>query len=769
MITLHNRLVLNSDVVFRSGGLGQKTGNEDAAGDVAVTRTASRFPSLAVSRETAEFLLAFSAPCTLSVAVQIIAKRAGASADDVLTEIYPALRTFLDRGILVRTGRTRRSPDARRIGAWNIERPVHDFDDSSVFLVKNDAGQFGALKLMRGPAAARILERERGVLETAGSDLAPALLDCCLSSPEPYLVTEWKPGLVAAEAFRERRGGSRTELLSMAVRLVEAFERLQERGILHGDIQPKNALFDLQDRVWILDFSHSSAPGLSIPTWRGGVPFFYEPEYAKALLNDPPQSVALNLRGENYSIAALIFYLLSGIHTIEFSVERESMLRQIAETEVRPLVDARGTAWSAADGALRAYFSKDPEHRPSSLMPMRDALLAATEEDGVPDFQQPASGSASGGPRFRIKRGIAPEGLMKERFGLGSARLREFDVVAPMCSLSFGASGISYALLRAAELSGDPELLWAADAWIEQAEQHARHPEAFTSARIELTRRRIGYASLSGAEPGLFFVKSLIRAAIGDASGTRAAVDRFLAAATYRNSRAADVNLGGAGLALGADRLMSLPIAAEQRRKLRELRDRLIAGAWLAAAPSFSKRSRLGFAHGVSGMVFVSLTAGNSPEANEAAAGLRRLPVMIRRGIRWPVRAGSDYFMHGWCNGIAGHLLMWTRMWQCSGSPEDREMMERSAWGVWESRMTLGNVCCGAAGQAAALAAFACAAGEPLWRKRAGEFLERLQPKWSKDDHPQSLFRGELGLLLMRLECESGAPVRFPVWGASLG
>jgi serine/threonine protein kinase len=769
VIGLHHRLVLNSDVVFRADAAPPKAGQE-AVADVIVTRTASRSPSLAVSPETAEFLLSFTVPCPLSVAVQLIAKRADTPADEVLTELYPNLRIFLDRGILVRTGRTRRGTEARRIGAWVLQKPINDFDDSSVFLVKNEAGQFGALKLVRNRLAPGIIHRECRVLELAGTDLVPALLDHGSSPLGPYMVAEWKSGVVAAEAFRELRAArdSRPALLRMAITLVEAFERLHERGIIHGDIQPKNAVFDLQGRVWVIDFSHSIVPGLAVPSWRVGVPFFYEPEYAKALLNDPRQSVTLNLRGENYAIAALVFYLLSGVHTLEFSVERETMLRQITELDARPLVDSRGATWPSADRALRPYLAKDPEQRPSTLAPMRDSLAAAIEQEAGPEAPHFGNGSVAA-PLFGINLHTAPEGIIKQRFGLGSARLRDFDLATPRCSLTFGAAGISYALLRAAELCDDPELLWAADAWIEQAEQHAGEPEAFTSTRIGLTRRKVGYVSLSCSEPGMFFVKSLVRAATGDATGTRAAVGQFLAAATYRKSHPADVNLGGAGLALAADRLSHLPLPAEHRRKLCALRDRLVDSAWEASAPSFRSRSRLGFAHGVSGVVFGALTTGRSPEADEASAGLRRLPVMMRRGVHWPVRGGSDYFMHGWCNGVAGHLLMWTRLWQCSGLPEDRDMMERAAWGVWESRIPMGNLCCGAAGQAAALAAFACAAAEPRWRKRAVELLQNLKPRWPKDDHPQSLFRGELGLLLVRLECESGASARFPVWGASLG
>ena len=134
------------------------------------------------------------------------------------------------------------------------------------------------------------------------------------------------------------------------------------------------------------------------------------------------------------------------------------------------------------------------------------------------------------------------------------------------------------------------EFLWASDAWIEQAEQHSGDPDAFTSPGVRLDRRKIGYASLACSEPGLFFVKSLVRAAMNDLPGVQLSVDQFYAAATYRPSRHADVNLGGVGLALAADRVIALPLAASQRRRISALRDQLMARAWRTTRPDFGGR-----------------------------------------------------------------------------------------------------------------------------------------------------------------------------------
>lgn len=768
MINLRHRLVLNSDIVIRRFepvvAVSVQIQDEN---DFAVTRTASRSPSILVSRETADFLLSFSRPCALLTAVRLSAKRTAMAPEAVLEEMYPHLQTFLERAILVRLGGVRRHPKRRRIGRWSLERKINDFDDSSVYLAKDETGQFGALKLFQKETTDGGSARERRVLELVGNDLAPALLEMGSSPRGPYHVSAWKYGLVAAEAFAELPASTSSwpALLRLAADLVQTYERLHERSILHGDVQPKNVVFDLHDRPWLIDFSNSLVPGLSPPSKRMGVPFFFEPEYARVLLAGggfEPEWQVPTLRGENYAVAAMLYYLLSGIHSMELSAERETLFRQIAECEPAALTDRLGAEWKQVDRLLRPFLAKDPAQRPSSLVSLRDGLEALL----VPGTAAPALNRAvptSAALRLRTE----PLQRLKAEFGLGSPRLRSFDVVPPRCSVTYGAAGIAYALLRAAELSGDAELLWAADAWIEHAEQHADAPVAFTSAGIDLTRKRIGFSALSAAEPGLFFVKGLVRAAMGDFYGTGRAIHQFLAATTHRPSHHTDVNLGGPGLAIAADRLATLNIPLSTREHLLTVRDRLIANAWLRTRPAFNRRTRLGFAHGVAGMLFASLTAGLSREVSEASGRLQELPVMIRKGIHWPVFVTGSSFMPGWCNGVAGHMLLWTRLWQFSASSDHREMMERTAWGLWESRTAIGNVCCGAAGQAISLAVFGSTVGDPAWQSRARALLDSLQPRWPGDDHPQSLFRGELGLLLAQLECDSRDP-KFPVWGASL-
>jgi|HubBroStandDraft_6_1064221.scaffolds.fasta_scaffold03856_4 lantibiotic modifying enzyme len=357
---------------------------------------------------------------------------------------------------------------------------------------------------------------------------------------------------------------------------------------------------------------------------------------------------------------------------------------------------------------------------------------------------------------------------MKRLYGLGSPALRKFSAGGQQCSLSLGASGIAYALARVAEIMDDPDSLAAAAAWIALAERRSSHPKAFTSLALRVTPPKTGFASLAFAEPGLFYVKGIVRSAEGDSAAADISIRKFLSIARRRLSRFADVYSGGLGLALAAKRLMGCTSSAALRTQLARFSRHVVARAWATPrANIIGSRRFLGFAHGVAGLVFTTYACGNPGKASPALENFRRTANRMKRGVRWPVYgdAGPNLFADGWCNGVAGHLLMWTKVWQISQSAKDLEMLHRIAWGVWESGIGAPNLCCGAVGQAIILASFSSAVGDRRWRVRAVDFLESVPSRWGKYNPPQSLFRGKLGLLLARVECEWATRPLFPAYG----
>jgi eukaryotic-like serine/threonine-protein kinase len=362
-----------------------------------------------------------------------------------------------------------------------------------------------------------------------------------------------------------------------------------------------------------------------------------------------------------------------------------------------------------------------------------------------------------------IGRASDPVREIRAVYGLDSLLLRDFSLVAPQCSLSFGAAGIAYSLSRAADLLHDPQLLLAADAWIAAAEHHASGKHAFFPAAPRVRRRATG-ASIVFAEPGLIYAKTIVRWQKRDSAGADAAGRQFLEIARRRLSRVADLHVGGLGLAVAAKQLTSCVSSVGLRGELSNFSRRVVRRAWAKTGTEIRRNRMLGFAHGVAGQVFATYMCASAKSALPVVQRLREVAIPEGKALTWPVRAGSGNCWAGWCNGLAGHLLMWTKVWQHSQDPGDREILDRLALGVWKYRMPLGGLCCGAAGQAVILASLSSAVADDHWRKKTLAWLGSFRPRWSRNCYPQSLFQGKLGLLLARLECEYAAQPQFPVY-----
>jgi len=95
----------------------------------------------------------------------------------------------------------------------------------------------------------------------------------------------------------------------LAYGILEAYAHLHEQGVTHSDIHPRNILIDRHEAVKIIDLGLAYWAGESEQgdtVHRGGVSFFFEPEFARAALEGawpPPSSFA----GEQYGLAALLY------------------------------------------------------------------------------------------------------------------------------------------------------------------------------------------------------------------------------------------------------------------------------------------------------------------------------------------------------------------------------------------------------------------------------------------------------------------------------
>ena len=205
---------------------------------------------------------------------------------------------------------------------------------------------------------------------------------------------------------------------------------------MHGAVHPRNVIAAEDGAVSILDFGRAALDGTVPP--RAGVAAFYEPEMARALLSGalPPPPTPL---GEQYSVAALLYLVLTGGQYADLSVEQEVLLAQVAELRPLPFTARGAEPWPTVEAVLAVALAKDPADRFPDLAAFRDAFAAA----------------AHGGAPSRAATARRPAGADAAR------RLVAAWVERAMAGED--SRDLAWFALRASIARDDPELLAAAD------------------------------------------------------------------------------------------------------------------------------------------------------------------------------------------------------------------------------------------------------------------------------------------------------------------
>jgi len=386
-------------------------------GDVAITRPRLRTPSRLVDAGAAELLRQFASPSTVVEAVIRHSRARGADPEATLEGAYPLLARMVREGFLVSAsdagaGLIEASwAEGERIAGCTLLCCVQVLEDSEVYQVRAGAAraeaalkierQAGGLDGDRRPVArhgiAARLEREAAILAHLGrcrrqddpfaspaslAPVAPQLLGAGVWGERRFLLLEWFAGVDALAAAGEARecGGEegRAEILALCRALAEVYARLHRQDVLHCDVHPRNVLISAGGCLRLIDFGLAcwrGGPAGLAPPGRGGVAFYFEPEYAAAVLagRTPPD---VSAAGEQYAVAVLLYLLAAGTHYLDFSLERETMLRQIAELSPRTFAERGAGAWPELEAVLGRALAKAPADRFPSLDALANALQA---------------------------------------------------------------------------------------------------------------------------------------------------------------------------------------------------------------------------------------------------------------------------------------------------------------------------------------------------------------------------------------------------------
>ena len=774
--------------------LRRSSGADD--GDFALSRRNSRSHSKIVDAETARLLRHFEKPTTIARAVARFSRSqsdsaGAASADRLLEEALPLLRSLVEDGLLVEAESAEALPSKEsltagdRVEQWSVGRCIQSLEDTELYLVSEADGRWGALKIGRpGQRGAQFaLEREAEVLKGSVSRILPRLLGSGTWRERPYLVTEWIFGVDAESAAAGiRRLGDprcRREMLKLGAAILDAYTALHELGLLHGDIHPRNLMVDRQGQVHVLDFGLTARLTDPSEAGRGGISFFFEPEFARAALSrlpPPPPSLA----GEQYALGCLLYLVQTGAYTQDFNLERSAMLTQIASGAMKSFEKRGLRPWPDVEQVLAKALSIDAADRYPSTRTFAEAWRA------IEDMPEPAGdGGAPNAGLGEIRREV------QRHSAIGGSWMRHGFDSAPTAPLNSGSAGLAYALYRIACASDDGELLALADAWSTHAWGSIGSAKAFDNDGLDHSVSKAGLASLQYQPPGVYAAHALIASGRGDLATQSRAAGEFIAwgrrALTEPEARL-DLTLGFAGSLLGAALLLDscagagVALAAGGiRLELLAFGRELCTHLWWALDnyPALGEPFGLadtGVAHGWAGILYATLcwcaAAGEAPPTSlpKRLDDLARRAEPLGRGLHWPWRA--RFIIPGWCNGSAGQVFLWTQAHRALGNSEYLALAEGAAWSTWENPGRIPSLCCGLAGQAYALLNIHRYTGETAWLRRAEAMAAWAAEIAARDSQrtgdsqlegrPGSLYNGLAGLAVLDADLERPLEARMP-------
>jgi serine/threonine-protein kinase len=728
--------------------------------DFAVTRRGFRGPSVIVDEGTASLLELFRTPSVLISNVIKFSASRDLNPACTLDEAYPSLVRLAAAKFLVPAGTSDAEAVTSKVLAgteffgFRVVRPWQTLDDSEVVLARSQSGLFAAVKVVTDDARVRALKHEADLMQLAAGR-APVLYGFQQSQSGAVLVSEWINGRdVFLEASQRRREhASNSSLLKLCLETVRAFADLHAAGLLHGDVHPANVIVEPEGKIRLIDYGLAcTQQSDSVRPPRGGIAFYLEPELAAAqLLNE---SVPLTTLGEQYSVGALLYQMWTGCHYVDWRLERQEMLTQVRESAPEPFAKRGAQEWPKLEQILARAMSKNPSHRFSNM-----SALASALEDLLVEAQRRDQGCCPPCRNAREHQNLLAR--TAARYEIGGLALRNGITRWPLVSITYGASGVAYAMCRLAKRQMRADLLAAADIWVEKGYATSAEPHAFLDDEMGINSQSVGAVSLFHSITGLDMVRALVSVALGDLETAQHAIQQFTRHC-MEPCEHHDMTLGRAGILLGAAEILeactglqSLDLAplygvAEQVSAdlIELLRQEQVATSRTIPA--------LGLAHGWAGLLFAllrwSYTARSIPNeiVTQRLTELWELREPHSGGSRWPVynRTHGSAFMDGWCNGTAGQLMLNALAADVLGLEAAAGMVELCARSVSSSRMHVSSLCCGLAGMSYSLIAAYRVTGSKIWLDRAIEQAEgaiRDQP----DDLRDSLYKGDLGVAVL--------------------
>jgi predicted Ser/Thr protein kinase len=426
-------------------------------GQSVITRPGFRVTARLAPRPLADLIAEFRAPSLLTDAVFRFARANGEDPLVIMDLAFDALAALVDTRILV----PENSPDSsapipslaagQAFAGFEIEALVRSLEDSEVYRARGEDDVCAALKIARDdrPGVNAMIAHEVRVLaQLAGVD-SPRVLAEGREGGRAYIAMEWCDGVSIAVAAQQLRASrDRRGLHDLVGRMLDAYGRLHQTGVLHGDIHPGNCLVRDDGRVVILDFGSARPIQTTslVDLERSGIPQFHDPQMAGALLAGqlPPAATAAS---EQYAIAVLAYLLLTGMQPIDAPGIHDELLRRILQRPVLPFAARGVAAWPDVEAVLGRGLAKEPGDRFPSVADMACALSLARVPPRTPSRQADEAHCAFD-TAVEAVRALAPsiEPVAQSWFALRAALILEDAELLAAADILVGRAGSGWAV-----------------------------------------------------------------------------------------------------------------------------------------------------------------------------------------------------------------------------------------------------------------------------------------------------------------------------------
>jgi eukaryotic-like serine/threonine-protein kinase len=758
--------------------------------DYVITKLRSRKTSCVIEADAARLVEYFRTPRTIIDAVLNYATDCYADPRDVLEQAFPMIQHMYNNGLIVdavanNLKATEASlPVTDRILDHEIMKCIHLLEDVELYLVRTNDGQHRALKIGRKGSEKQydaMFAWEATILRRMAGDPGPVLLDAGHWKGRPFLLLEWYNGVSVSQSAKALREpwtyGSALSLIRLAFRVLKAYELLHRKGIVHGDIHPQNILVSEDGSVKLIDFGLASItdpPEELIPPQRGGIGYYYEPEYALARITNqsPPAPSQL---GEQYALAALLYFLFTGEYYIDFKLERDVFWRQIIDEPMIPFTQRGIESWPEIERLLARALCKDPAGRFQSVSSFATELRMCEDAAHVRTSHKsiPISTTSLSKDSELIERVLRRYSMNEKWFAEG--------LPSPTCSVNFGAAGIAYFYYRMACLRDDPGLLSLANLWVRRALRESQNENAFCSIELDISESTVGTVSLYHTLNGVHFVRALIAHATGDATTLQSALNEFITLSKKQPYKSLDLTIGQSGVLLGCSILLEAlgSDSLTNTNALKNLGQESLNTIWtqierykpVGMDPNLSF---LGLAHGWAGVLYASMRwcmVSEQPcpmTLQPRLAELASLAQASEHGVCWPLRVGYNESWPGWCHGSAGYVHLWTLADRMGFGGHYRDLARGVGTHTWvNSKRSISQMCCGLAGQSYALLTLYRHTDDRKWLKRATILgMKAIAMSKSAYLRPHSLYKGDIGIALLAADLVTPNQSHMPMFEA---